>query len=234
MKFSKFKKFFKVFYKNKSGRNNTGCITVYSKGIKKKYNTIPTIKPIKWDKQLSLLVGIIRNKKKLISIIRHHTGSFSVKPSISGSYVGQFIFSSNLPSNYWVAKLPGNLVLLKYLTRYSVFSNIYVNGFKKFALSNGTYCQVLESFFDFNLIKVILPSKRTKILSGWNFVFLGKNSQENYMYNRLGKAGICILTGKKPKVRGVARNPVDHPHGGRTKTNQPEVSMWGWIAKRSK
>jgi len=31
--------------------------------------------------------------------------------------------------------------------------------------------------------------------------------------------------GIKPKVRGVARNPVDHPHGGRTKTNQPEVSV---------
>jgi large subunit ribosomal protein L2 len=33
--------------------------------------------------------------------------------------------------------------------------------------------------------------------------------------------------GKKPKNRGVARNPVDHPHGGRTKTNSPEVSPWG-------
>ncbi len=166
--------------------------------------------------------------------MRHHTGSFSVRPFISGSCIGQFIFSSNLPSNYWISKLPGNLVLLRYLTRYTIFSNIYVNGFKKFALSNGTYCQVLESFFDFNLIKITLPSKRTKIFSGWNFVFLGKNSQENYLYNRLGKAGIRLLNGKKPKVRGVAKNPVDHPHGGRTKTNQPEVSMWGWVAKRNK
>jgi ribosomal protein L2 len=29
-------------------------------------------------------------------------------------------------------------------------------------------------------------------------------------------------------------NPVDHPHGGRTKTNQPEKSIWGWVAKRNK
>jgi ribosomal protein L2 len=28
-------------------------------------------------------------------------------------------------------------------------------------------------------------------------------------------------------------NPVDHPHGGRTKTNSPEVSIWGWVAKKS-
>ena len=38
----------------------------------------------------------------------------------------------------------------------------------------------------------------------------------------------------KPVVRGVAMNPVDHPHGGRTKTNQPEVSKWGWVAKHSR
>jgi large subunit ribosomal protein L2 len=34
-------------------------------------------------------------------------------------------------------------------------------------------------------------------------------------------------------VRGVAMNPVDHPHGGRTKTNKPEVSPWGWVTKYS-
>ena len=39
-----------------------------------------------------------------------------------------------------------------------------------------------------------------------------------------GKAGSLRYRGLKPKVRGVAMNPVDHPHGGRTKTNKPEVS----------
>jgi large subunit ribosomal protein L2 len=34
-------------------------------------------------------------------------------------------------------------------------------------------------------------------------------------------------------VRGVAMNPIDHPHGGRTKTNKPEVSPWGWVTKHS-
>jgi ribosomal protein L2 len=166
LKFSKFKKFFKVFYKNKSGRNNIGRITVYSKGVKKKYNSIPTTQPSSWNKQISLLVSIVRSKKKLVSFVRHHTGSFSVSPFVSGSYIGQFLFSSNLPSNFWVNKLPGNLVLLRYLTRYTIFSNVYLSGLKKFSLSNGTYCQVLESFLDFNLIKITLPSKKTKIFSG--------------------------------------------------------------------
>jgi large subunit ribosomal protein L2 len=56
---------------------------------------------------------------------------------------------------------------------------------------------------------------------------LGRNSQTDSRFKVLGKAGTRLLIGKKPKVRGVARNPVDHPHGGRTKTNQPEVSIWG-------
>ena len=102
-----------------------------------------------------------------------------------------------------------------------------INSFKKYATSNGTFCQILDHFYDFNLTKFSLPSKSTKIISGWNFVMLGRNSQIDCKYNRLSKAGIRNLLGNKPKVRGVARNPVDHPHGGRTKTNQPEVSIWG-------
>jgi large subunit ribosomal protein L2 len=92
----------------------------------------------------------------------------------------------------------------------------------------------LENLQDFNIIKVSLPSKTTKFVSGWGFAFLGKNSNIDVRFNCPGKAGTRTVTGKKPKVRGVARNPVDHPHGGRTKTNQPEVSIWGWVAKRNK
>jgi len=111
---------------------------------------------------------------------------------------------------------------------------VFINNIKKYASANGSFCQILDSFLDFNLVKISLPSKQTKLLSGWNFVILGKNSQNDFKYNRLGKAGVNYILGKKPKVRGVARNPVDHPHGGRTKTNQPEVSIWGWVAKRNK
>ena len=39
---------------------------------------------------------------------------------------------------------------------------------------------------------------------------------------------------KKIMVRGVAKNPVDHPNGGRTKAKQPEKSPWGWVAKLNK
>jgi large subunit ribosomal protein L2 len=227
LKYPNLQKPFKYYNKNKAGRNNVGRITIYSKGFKTKQNTIPLTYPSVWDNRLSLIVSIFRNKKKLFTLNKHLSGSLSVKPLISGTNVGQFIFSSNLPTNYWFNKLPGNLVLLKFLNKYTIFSNVYLSGYRKIALSNGTYCQILESFLEFNLVKITLPSKKTKIFSSWSFVFLGKNSKENHIYTRVGKAGFNYLLGKKPKVRGVARNPVDHPHGGRTKTNQPEVSIWG-------
>lgn len=162
------------------------------------------------------------------------TGSFSVKPALAGMQVGSYTVTSNLPMNYWVVNTPGNFVLLRYLNRFCIFSNVFIRGVRKYSLSNGTFSQLIETFIDFNLFKISLPSKSTKIISGWSFVFLGRNLQQNYKFNCLGKAGINRLSGKKPKVRGVARNPVDHPHGGRTKTNQPEVSIWGWVAKRNK
>ncbi len=187
-----------------------------------------------WDKNLTTVLSIFRNKKKLVTLNKHVSGSLSIKPYLDGMYVGQYTFSSNLPKKFWVNRLPGNFILLRFLSKFSIFSNVFIRNSKTYSLSNGTFCQVIDFFTDFNLIKISLPSKKIKLISGYNFAFLGKNSQTDYKFNRLAKAGVRILTGKKPKVRGVARNPVDHPHGGRTKTNQPEVSIWGWVAKKNK
>lgn len=177
---------------------------------------------------------ILRNKNKLLTINKHTTGSFSIHPYITGVVLGQRVFCSILPKNFWVNDLPGSFIALRFLSNFTIISNVYVSSVRRYSLANGTFSQILESFLDFNLVKVLLPSKNIKFVSGWDFGYLGRNSQTNYNYNITGKAGSRILFGSKPKVRGVARNPVDHPHGGRTKTNQPEVSIWGWIAKRNK
>ncbi len=53
---------------------------------------------------------------------------------------------------------------------------------------------------------------------------VGRVGGEQFSLSVLGKAGSRIFRGTRPSVRGVAMNPVDHPHGGRTKTNSPELS----------
>lgn len=103
-----------------------------------------------------------------------------------------------------------------------------------YAKAAGTFCQLKDMNVDLNVCKVILPSGDIKISNINLFVKLGRCAN---IFNKkivYGKAGFLKFLGKKPKNRGVARNPVDHPHGGRTKTNSPEVSPWGWVAKRNK
>ena len=93
-----------------------------------------------------------------------------------------------------------------------------------YAKSSGTFCQVIDTFNDSNLCKILLPSGAIKLVSLYCFVTIGRCS--NIFNSKIvyGKAGYLKFKGKKPKTRGVARNPVDHPHGGNTKTNSPEVS----------
>lgn len=78
---------------------------------------------------------------------------------------------------------------------------------------------------DYNLVKILLPSKKKYLISGDCLATLGRNSNLKKKYQILGSAKFNIKKGQTPHVRGVAMNPVDHPHGGRTKTNKPEVSL---------
>ena len=233
IKFKKILKKFKMFTRNNSGRNNSGISTLYSKSKTKKKN-ISLLKSNVWDKQIKKIISFLRDKKKILSLCKHTTGSLSILPHISGVYINQTIFSTTLPKKYWLNNLPGSYVLLCFLTKFSIFSNIIKIGFKKIANSSGTFCQIIDFFTDFNLVKITLPSKKCIFVTSFCFVLLGKNSQNQRKFCCVGKAGINKNLGIKPKVRGVARNPVDHPHGGRTKTNKPEVSIWGWIAKKNK
>ena len=99
-KFKNFIKFFKIFIKNNAGRNNTGSITVFSKGLRKKRSIIFVNKPVLWDKNLNVIISLFRNQKKLFTLNRHLAGSISLQPYVDGTTIGQKIFSSNLPKNF--------------------------------------------------------------------------------------------------------------------------------------
>ena len=104
----------------------------------------------------------------------------------------------------------------------------------KYARSAGTYCTVIKEDEDKKLHTIKLPTGNTVIVSSYCLVTLGKASNPLHYKNCPGKAGFNYKKGIRPTVRGVAMNPVDHPHGGRTKTSSPEVTPWGKIAKRGR
>jgi large subunit ribosomal protein L2 len=66
-------------------------------------------------------------------------------------------------------------------------------------------------FYTKNLVVLVLPSKEKRLFSIYCSAFFGENHKRSL---NLYKAGVSRWLGKRPTVRGVAMNPVDHPHGG--------------------
>jgi ribosomal protein L2 len=78
-----------------------------------------------------------------------------------------------------------------------------------------------------NLCVIRFPSGQQQSLDSRCRATIGIVSNIDHGARKLGKAGVRRWLGFRPVVRGVAMNPIDHPHGGRTKGGRPSVSPWG-------
>jgi large subunit ribosomal protein L2 len=121
------------------------------------------------------------------------------------------------------------------ITMIPVGSYIYnvaskVNGCGRIARSAGTFAQLIEKNAHFSLIK--MSSIKYKVLPLDCYATLGIVSNELNCLRVLKKAGRSRWLNRRPIVRGVAMNPIDHPHGGgEGKKSGLKLSPWG---KRSK
>lgn len=97
--------------------------------------------------------------------------------------------------------------------------------FAKYAKAAGTHCQLLLK--SKTICKIRLPSSQIISIPSICFATFGSVSNVYHRFIIIGKAGRNILKGFRPKVRGVAMNPVDHPHGGRTNGGCCWVTPWG-------
>lgn len=82
-----------------------------------------------------------------------------------------------------------------------------------------------------------LPSGEMRMIFGECYATIGQIGNEDHMNVNLGKAGKSRHLGRRPKVRGVAMNPVDHPHGGgegKTAGGRHPVTPWGKPTKGGK
>lgn len=96
-----------------------------------------------------------------------------------------------------------------------------------YAKAFGSYALILSRGVEYTFFILELPSGFKKIffiLTPVDF-FCIENNLERL---KSQKTGFQRKKGRKPKVRGVAMNPVDHPHGGRTKSIRLKKSPWGW------
>ncbi len=109
---------------------------------------------------------------------------------------------------------PGNRMKLKNIPQGSVVHNVELKPGQggKMVRSAGSGATVLAS--EGGYVQLIMPSSETRLVSGENYASIGQLSNAEHSSIVFGKAGRTRWLGRRPKVRGTAMNPVDHPHGG--------------------
>jgi len=118
-------------------------------------------------------------------------------------------------------------------TGYNIFNiEVKPSNIGKIARSAGVSCKLLRKYKKYGL--VALPSGKKKLISLNNYVTIGSVSNESFKTKKNYKAGNSRWKGWRPNVRGVAKNPVDHPHGGgegKSSGGRKSVSPWGKLTK---
>lgn len=155
--------------------------------------------------------------------------------SLSTTYLKQklnFLYSHNL----WNNQLLNNFCRLDKIPSY--YNIIYLQNsiLSKFtySLSIGSVSYKIKYSKNGRLVLIRLPSGLEKYFNKNLICIFGELDILYDVKLKKGKFGSLLKNQYKINVRGVAKNPVDHPNGGRTKSKQPEKSPWGWIAKCNK
>ena len=228
-----FKKLTKGLTKS-GGRNNHGHLTARRKGggHKRKYRIID-FKRDKIDSKANVVrIEYDPNRSSLIALIKYSDGLYSYIICPQKIKVGDEIISSDNAD----IKI-GNCLKLKNIPTDTLIHNIELKPGKgaQLARSAGTYAQLVGKDADYAQIK--LSSGEIRIVRVECKATIGMVSNADKKNIKLGKAGRNRWLGVKPVVRGVAKNPVDHPHGGgegRTSGGRNPVSRKGLSAKGKK
>ncbi|EMS33231.1 LSU ribosomal protein L2p (L8e) [Mariniradius saccharolyticus AK6] len=219
--------------KKTGGRNNQGRMTsrYIGGGHKQRYRIID-FKRRKFDMSAEVLtVEYDPNRSARISLVQYEDGTKAYIITPEGLQVGQKIVSGES-----VAPEIGNAMQLYNIPLGTIIHNIELKPGKGAALarSAGGYAQLVAR--EDKYVTVKLPSGETRLILGTCMATVGTVSNADHMNVVLGKAGRNRWLGRRPRTRGVAMNPVDHPMGGgegRASGGHPR-SRKGLLAKGKK
>ena len=216
------------------GRNNTGRVT--SRGIggghKRKYRVID-FKRRKFDVEGTVeRLEYDPNRTAFIALINYADGEQTYILAPQRLQPGDKIVAGRK-----VDVKPGNAMQTSQMPVGTIVHNVELKPGKggQLARSAGTYAQVVGK--DRGLTIIRLGSGETRYVRGDCMATVGAVSNPDNSNQTLAKAGRNRWRGKKPLTRGVAKNPVDHPHGGgegRTSGGRHPVTPWGKPTKGAK
>lgn len=217
--------------RKKGGRNNTGRITArrIGGGHKRRYRMID-FKRTKFD-----VVGTVErleydpNRTAFIALVRYSDDELAYILAPQRLAVGDKVIAAER-----VDIKPGNAAPLKNIPVGTIVHNVELKAGKggQVARSAGAYVQLVGK--DQGYAQLKLSSGEVRLVRGECMATIGAVSNQDHQNINLGKAGRNRWLGKRPSVRGVAMNPVDHPHGGgegRTSGGRHPVSPWGTPTK---
>ncbi len=222
-----------VALRKTGGRNNLGRITSRRRGggHRRRYRLID-FKRNKFDMNAEVLsIEYDPNRSSRIALLQYEDNEKKYIIAPDGLKVGNKIISSR--ENVIPFKT-GNCTILKNIPDGVSVHNIELKPGKgaQMARSAGTYARIMAK--ENNLVTLKLPSGEIRMVMDSCMATIGTVGNKHHENIRIGKAGKSRWLGKRPKVRGVAMNPVDHPHGGgegRTSGGRHPVSPWGTPAK---
>ena len=218
--------------KNSSGRNNTGRITSFHKGgghkhnyrkidFYRRQNSSGVVCSLEYDPNRTANIASIYDfiKKEYFYIIAPK--NLTVGNIVKSGPNAEINLGHSLP----ISKIPeGSLI-------YNISAK--KNEPAKISRSAGTFSHLMEKTSTYCRIK--LPSGEQRKISGKCYATIGIVSNELHSLTSINKAGRSRWLNKRPTVRGVAMNPIDHPHGGgEGRKSGRGVNPWGKPNQRGK
>lgn len=216
--------FFKKKHKHKPNLYQHTFTKQQAQAPKYKYNSLVF-------KTFFHCINIFQTNRSYKGLFQNLSGVLSLTPLIDCVGIGDRINFYKNATRFYYFIYAGSVIQLKYLKIGFIVSNIGFNT-GVWSLSNGTYSKVLN---------LKTKSARLKLASGINleistgaYCLIGRNSGI-YSYKQYkGKASVSLNGRHRIIVRSCAKNPVDHPNGGRTRGKMLFKTPWGKVAKSNK
>ena len=209
------------------GRNNTGRVTSWHRGggHKRKYRIID-FKRVKHHIQANIQrIEYDPNRSSFIALIKYEDGHKSYILAPQKIKIGDKVISGNK-----VDIKPGNAMPISSIPLGTLIHNVELKPGKggQIARAAGTYVQLIGRDQGYSILR--LSSGEVRLVLSTCMASVGSVSNSDNKNRNDGKAGRSRWLGKRPHVRGVAMNPIDHPHGGgegRTSGGRHPVTPWG-------
>ena len=209
------------------GRNNNGRITTrhIGGGHKQAYRLID-FKRRKWDMVAEVeRIEYDPNRSAFIALVKYADGELAYILAPQRLGVGDKVVAGEKTDIK-----PGNAMLLKNVPVGTILHNVEMKAGKggQIARAAGSYVQLVGK--DSGYAQIKLRSGELRMVRAECMATVGAVSNPDHQNVNYGKAGRNRWRGIRPTVRGVAMNPVDHPHGGgegKTSGGRHPVTPWG-------